>query len=334
MNKMVDKKIIIKSLIVLALIIIVAEAAGPTLDPALKTRIDFNYQFGLSQMPMPDEDEPDTADFLIPNHKTMFRLRHRFTEKDVCVLRYEMREYNLRENSYRRFIKPINYEFDHRIKLGMGYASSPKAFPYFFYEYLRSLENLESHSGIFGARINFNLATMFEPTYTFSLVNNNLFHIIILRCQQIITPRTYLMLKNSFLFPNFADPEAEITWTNQFEPFLAHRIGEKTALHIGYRQFNNFAGTVSYNIWAQFIQQITKKNIIWTRVRTYLRPAKTSDEQSYRSMSFEFRIAQKSLSSKGRLKNCTLNLYNIFFKNNIQVWANVTGIELNYVMPK
>lgn len=327
-----------KSILILCFVMLLPnrflDSAGPALDTDLKMRIDFNYQYGIYQMPAPDEDEPDTADFLIPNHKTMLRIRRRFTEKDICVLRYELREYTIRENSYRRFQKPLNYEFDHRIKLGIGYASSAQVFPYFFYEYVRSLNNQKNYSGIFGARINLGLATMFEPTYTLSFSNSEPFHILILRCQQIITPRTYIMLKNNLLFPNFANPASEINWSNLFEPFIAHRLSGQTALQIGYRHFINFTGAVSHTIWTQFIQYLSKRHIIWTRIRSYIKPPLTPEEHFYRSVSLEFRITQKSLSSKGNLKNCTLNIYNIFYKNNARLWADVVGIELNYMIPK
>ncbi len=308
--------------------------AGPTLDPTLKARVDFNYQFGICNNPVPEEDEPDTADFLIPTHKTMFRLRKRFTPKDVCVFRYELREYTLRENSYRRFIEPITYEFDHRIKFGVGYATSPQVFPYFFYEYLHSLNNRESHSGIFGVRINIGLASMFEPTYALILNNGNLNHSVILRWQQIITPRTYLMLKNSFIFPNFAANDEQINWTNSFEPFIAHRITEKNAMQIGYRQFNNFAGSVSYTIWSQFAQQLAKNDFLWIRVRSYSKPARDTLTTRYYSASLELRIMRKQLSKEGRFKNLSVSLYNTFLKSNTNIWANTMGIELNYLIPK
>ncbi|MCX7994309.1 MAG: hypothetical protein N3A65_00835 [candidate division WOR-3 bacterium] len=309
-------------------------SAGPSLDPALKARIDFNYQFGVCNNPLPEEDEPDTADFLIPAHKSMFRLRKRFTPKDVFVFRYEFREYTLRENSYRRFIEPITHEFDHRIKFGAGYASSPQVFPYFFYEYLRSLNNSQSHSGILGVRINIGLASMFEPTYAFMLNNGSLFHSVILRWQQILTPRTYLMLKNSFIFPNFSATDEVITWTNSFEPFIAHRITEKNALQFGYRQFNNFAGTKTYTIWSQYVQQITKRNTTWVRLRIYSRPQKDEGSTRYYSFSGELRLMRKPLSEKGKLKNLSVSFYNIFLKSNTNIWANTTGIELNYLFPK
>ncbi|MEO0162025.1 MAG: hypothetical protein ABIL39_05905 [candidate division WOR-3 bacterium] len=308
--------------------------AGPTLDPALKARVDFNYQFGICNTPVPEEDEPDTADFLIPTHKSMFRLRKRFTPKDVFVLRYEFREYRLKENSYRRFIEPITYEFDHRVKFGAGYASSPQVFPYFFYEYLRSLNNSESHSGIFGARINIGLASMFEPTYSMMLNNGSIFHSIVLRWQQIITPRTYLMFKNTFIFPNFSTTAQEVTWTNSFEPFIAHRITEKNAIHLGYRQFNNFVGSVSYTIWSQFVQQFKKNNFLWIRIRIYSRPPRDTLTNKYNSASLELRLMRKPLSSGERLKNISLSAYNTFLKSNTNIWANTTGIELTYIIPK
>jgi hypothetical protein len=264
----------------------------------------------------------------------MIRLRKRFTPKDVFVLRYEIREYILRENSYKRFLKPIFYEFDHRIKIGAGYTSSPKVFPYFFYEYMRSLNDSENHSGIFGVRIHPGLATMIEPTYSLMNNNGNIFHSIIMRLQQIITPRTYFMLKNSFIFPNFASVEKEITWINQFEPYLAHRITAKNALHIGYRQFNSFSGTKTYTIWSQFAQQFAQNYTFWIRFRRYVKPPNTIEEIKYNSMSFELKVVKKSLSEKGNLKNLVISGYNIFLKNNKNIWANVTGIEVNYLIPK
>ncbi len=307
-------------------------AAGPMLEPNIDTRVDFLYQIGLFDRPMPgEENEPDTADLLIPSNKMMLRVRKRFTKKDVFVLKYDIKEYTLRENSYKRYYDPFTYEFEHRCKIGAGYSLTKVFSPYIYYEYFFPMNNTSNHSTITGTRIVLSNITMFEPTYAISVSSERIAHSVILRLHQILTPTMFIMLKNSY---SFASIDTSTVRNNIFDAYTGFRIGQKTVLHLGFRNNTNLGDIKSYAGWFQFGQQLPENYTLFSRIRLYHKPQNVYDSLGYNGYSLELRLLKKPVGDKEKLKNLALAFYNVFYYNSQKIKADVFGVELNYIIPK
>ncbi len=307
-------------------------AAGPMLEPNIDTRVDFLYQIGVFDRPMSgEENEPDTADLLIPNNKMMVRLRKRFTKKDVLVLKYDIKEYTLRENSYKRYYDPFSYEFEHRCKIGAGYSLTKVLSPYIYYEYFFPMNNISNHSLISGSRIVLSNITMFEPTYAISLSAERIAHSVILRLHQVVTPTMSIMIKNSY---SFAYIDTSTVRNNIFDCYTGFRLTPKTALHFGFRNNTNLSDIKSYTGWFQFGQQLPDNYTLFSRFRAYLKPENIYDSLGYNGYSLELRLLKKPVGDKDKLKNLALCFYNVFYYNSQKIKADVFGVELNYIIPK
>ncbi len=307
-----------------------ARAAGPMLEPGLSSRIDLLYQFASFNRPLPDDDEPDTTDLAFPNNRTMLRLRKRFSSRDVIVLKYDMREYTLRENSYRRYVDPITHEFEHRVKIGVGYKLNTRFNPFGYYEYFSPFNGDAGHTVIGGTRISLSSIMMIEPTYALSMFNGQINHFLLIRWHQIITPTLFIMAKNSY---SFADSDPNALRNNAFETYIGLRAAKYTAIHIGYRHYYNFEKINSNSMWIQYGQQLSDYFTLWNRLRGYLRSATAPDSSMYRSYSIEFRLMRKPLSMSGIGKNLSVSVYNIFFLNNDKTKADAIGLEISHTFP-
>lgn len=306
-------------------------AAGPALEPNLNARIDFAYQFGIHSPPAAEDDELDTADILLPDNKIMVKFRSRFEEKGVFSIRYDLREYTLSENSYRRYYEPYIYKFDHRLKVGAGYTLNRIFTPYAFYEYYLPMEGSSNRSFIFGSRIVFSNITMLEPSYSLTLSEDNFGQSLILRLHQVLTPRFFIMIKNILSQISANNSFAN---SNVLDIYSGYRVHLKTAIHFGYRYYTDFKTAKSYIAWCQLRQQLSKNYSGFVRFRGLLKYPNEFDSLKYNSFSTELRMTRKPFSNKGNGRNLVVTLYGIFFWNNRMIQSNTIGFEINYLFPK
>jgi len=305
-------------------------AAGPMLEPGVSLKLDLNYQYSLISRPLAPVNEPDTADVLLPIHKSFVRLRKRFSLKDVFVFRYVFRDFKIYENSYQRFLHPIKYEFEHQVKIGVGYNITPKFTPFCFYEYLKSRNQYEGHSAIFGSRISVSAITMLEPTYVITLAQELIRHTLLLRVRQVLLPTVFIMLKNTH---GVASSDTLTLRSNILEAYFGWRVDQKTALHFGCRSYYNFDELNSHTLWFQIGRQLPGNFTIWSRYRYYFRTEDTLERGIFNSNTIEIRIVRTPLVQEGLLKNCSSNLKCDYYINNNDIKAFSVGLGLSYVFP-
>lgn len=305
-------------------------AGGPMLEPGVSLRVDFDHQYSLITRPSAPVNEPDTADILLPVHRSFLRLRKRFSSKDVFVFRYILRDFKIYENSYQRFLYPVKYELEHQVKIGAGYNLTPKFHPFCFYEYIKSRNQYEGHSVILGSRIPISSVTMLEPTYLITFAQEMIRHTFLLRIRQVLLPALYIMLKNVY---GVTLSDTLTFRSNTLDAYFGWRLDQKAALHFGYRSYSNFNEMNTHTLWIQLGYQLPANVTLWQRYRYYFRTEEILEQSSFNSSSFEIRIMRAPLVEHGFLKNCASSFTCNYYFNNDAIKAFSIGLGFSYKFP-
>ncbi len=305
-------------------------AGGPMLEAGVSLRVDFNHQYSVFTRPLAPINEPDTADVLLPVHKSFLRLRKRFSSKDIFVFRYILRDFKIYEDSYQRFLHPVKYELEHQVKIGAGYSLTSKFYPFCFYEFIKSRNQYEGHSAIIGSRISVSSATMLEPTYLITFAQEMTRHTFLLRIRQVLLPALFIMLKNVY---GVTLSDTLTLRANTLDAYFGWRVDQKTAVHFGYRSYDNFNEMNTHTLWIQLGYQLPANLTIWPRYRYYFRIEETLEQSFFNSHSFEIKILRAPLTKHDFLKNCSGNLTSNYYFNNDDVKAFSIGLGFSYKFP-
>lgn len=306
--------------------------AGPSLEKGIALSANVGYRYGHIFRPSAPPGVPDTVDYLLPVHRTTMLLRGRFTPKDVLVLHYELREFRIYENSYRRFTEPVHYESEHHVKVGAGYDITPQVGPYVYYDYVGSRGQFNAHSVVVGSKLVASSETMFEPTYQFTRTADLSRHFAVLRIRQVLTPEVFLMLKNNYTATQ-VDTQSFRSYI--LDAYTGIRADDKTALHIGYRLYYDFGKMSTHGFWGQARRRLPGDLTFQARYRHYSIDD-TEPEQELEPIAsdgIELKVTRAPLLKRGTAKEYSGGLSVGLYTSNRGVKSFSLGLELSRGIP-
>jgi hypothetical protein len=188
---------------------------------------------------------------------------------------------------------------------------------------------VDGHSGILGTRWQIVDETMLEPTYVVTVSAGNVFHTVMLRWQQVLTPQIFMMIKNSYaLGGKHLDSRS-----NTMETYCGVRTNQLTAFHFGYRVFYDFEKLNTHGLWCQVGRQLPMAFTVTVRYRRYFRTDALLEDHSFASDNVELRIVRSPLAKSGLMKNLTGSLVQSGYRNDNEVMAYTIGFEMNLRWP-
>jgi len=294
-------------------------------------RIESEYQYSCLPGAI-----TDTSDINLPLHKYKLKAIKTLSSKTSVLIRYEFRQFEFNETSYRRYLEPKKLVNENLYKLGINHQIHPNSKFFSLYQLVTRPESYKGQSIINGIGFSITEKTYIEPTYAFFWnsdknpdTENMKGHTVMFRVRQILTPIMYLMAKNTFYV---ALGETTKTQFNTVDAFIGTFFRSRTILHVGYRNYTNMDNLISHTIWASVSQYCPWNVAVILRYRHYVVFEELKEEEKTDKMAsdmYTLRIERTPLCNFSIFKYTTFYLsYRLYNRNDgVKADSYLTGLS-------